>query len=425
MTQPVVASSPTPHAHQKPWTYPILKDHTLQVMTTALSTTRVHPDRMIYAFLSKVFIVNAPRPIGGKRKPGFLSFEGDNAGDALVWVLGKALLPPEEQAQRRRPGPGAVLEFLVQMANETLDMLEKGTKDEMDDAVLKGMRRCGHLAVEGRIVLPQHLRDDGTDHSGAGMATTSSTSSSARSLSTSSMSIVSSSSIGGLVGAMIRTNLQGHLPQRPSTHRTSLPLGEDFQASPVDQVVSEKESGSEGESEGTPWAEAQVDTVVPSTSSLIDAVTPADDTGSKRKRSTSQNSNGSDTTRRRYSQEDLTKSVSASQVQMMGYPTRSTNLGGYSEFHVSRLLPFPNTITTTSSLTPSFLTQQNSLSRSPTHPPWSAGFPMVDSAVQLSPGAASENEMLRRLLREARERIGELEEELRRERTGREGDRKT
>ncbi|KAJ3089999.1 hypothetical protein HDU96_003570, partial [Phlyctochytrium bullatum] len=84
----------------------------------------------------------------------------DTAEEALDWAVGKALLSPEEQAQRRRPAPGSVLEYLVACANEALRLQERGTKDEMDDAVLRGMRRCGHLAVEGRIVLPPHLRAD-------------------------------------------------------------------------------------------------------------------------------------------------------------------------------------------------------------------------------------------------------------------------
>ncbi|KAJ3097991.1 hypothetical protein HDU97_004385 [Phlyctochytrium planicorne] len=155
-TKRILINNPT--LEQRSWSHRQLLEHTFSVMRSAFNTSHGHPDRLIYGFLSKAFVVSAPRPIGGKRKPGFLQFEGDTATDALRWTLEKALLPPEEQAQRRRPPPGSVLEFLVQSANEMLEQQDTGTKDELDNTVLKGMRRCGHLNDEGRIVLPVYLR---------------------------------------------------------------------------------------------------------------------------------------------------------------------------------------------------------------------------------------------------------------------------
>ncbi|KAJ3117396.1 hypothetical protein HDU96_006921, partial [Phlyctochytrium bullatum] len=70
-TRRLLAQTPLPD--QRNWTYHQLKDHTLRTLHQAFSSSReprVHPHRLGYAFLSKVFVVNAPRPIGGKRRPG-------------------------------------------------------------------------------------------------------------------------------------------------------------------------------------------------------------------------------------------------------------------------------------------------------------------------------------------------------------------
>ncbi|KAJ3207098.1 hypothetical protein HDU67_007681 [Dinochytrium kinnereticum] len=130
-----------PTGSQVLWDIRRLRDDTVAAFHSALSETGAVPERLIYAFASKVFSVNMPRPIGGKRNPGFLTFTGASASDLVVWIVENASGAPGRRGRGRPLKPGELLEMVVEEFNGVLALQYGGCKDELDNAVLKGMRR--------------------------------------------------------------------------------------------------------------------------------------------------------------------------------------------------------------------------------------------------------------------------------------------
>ncbi|KAJ3203979.1 hypothetical protein HDU67_009845 [Dinochytrium kinnereticum] len=124
---------------------------------------KIHRDRFIYALAGKVFTINAPHPIGGKRRPGFFAFKGQNPIEAVEWIVEQAvLLPVRGRGRRRAIPPGGVLKYVAEAVTRIGVCHRDGIKDELDDAVLKGMTRTQHFDPEnGRAVIPEHLRGYG------------------------------------------------------------------------------------------------------------------------------------------------------------------------------------------------------------------------------------------------------------------------
>ncbi|KAJ3193084.1 hypothetical protein HK101_005441 [Irineochytrium annulatum] len=124
-----------------------------------------HPDRARYLFIGKVFDLGTPRPIGGKRQPGFLSFEELGAGHAVKWILDHACKPPTRRGKKRPPEPGELLLLIVRHLNDALTLLRHADaagalKDAIDDGVLRGLVRSKHLKLTTgvRFYLPAELR---------------------------------------------------------------------------------------------------------------------------------------------------------------------------------------------------------------------------------------------------------------------------
>ncbi|KAJ3213964.1 hypothetical protein HDU67_002272 [Dinochytrium kinnereticum] len=172
--------SPTPV--QSTWLAPTVKKQYLKTLDKAIedcNTNRsptIHRDRILYAFASKVFDPKLPRPFGGKRNPGFLRFEGDNTDDLLNFIFNEVL-----QSQPHSRGKGKVcgaelLKLVIAGFNIVLRLHHGNSKDELDDSVMRGMRRSKLEAdpVGKRYVLPRHLRDVKADVSDLATTTKSS-----------------------------------------------------------------------------------------------------------------------------------------------------------------------------------------------------------------------------------------------------------
>ncbi|KAJ3113216.1 hypothetical protein HDU96_003650 [Phlyctochytrium bullatum] len=154
----VVCCQPT--GNQVMWRFERMRDECVEAFNAAIRATHAVPDRLIYAFASRVFVVEMPRPIGGKRKAGFLSFEGETPQDVLVWIVEKAIAAPMRRGRGKILNPGDLLQRVVREFNEVLQMHYAHQKDDLDNMVLKGMRRARHLVDTGaRTVLPAHLRE--------------------------------------------------------------------------------------------------------------------------------------------------------------------------------------------------------------------------------------------------------------------------
>ncbi|KAI8850179.1 hypothetical protein BC829DRAFT_432092 [Chytridium lagenaria] len=153
-------------ADEARWDIKRFKKHCKTVILEAAEDHGIQPHRMIYAMAGRVFVVTAPKPIGGKPSPGFKKFRGETPEELASWILDKAVEPPLSGRGRKKVPPGTILRFIIGQINELLRMKKDGEKDAFDDVVLKGMFRSGHLPeTGGKIVLPEYLRDKSLAHS--------------------------------------------------------------------------------------------------------------------------------------------------------------------------------------------------------------------------------------------------------------------
>ncbi|KAJ3198627.1 hypothetical protein HDU67_003484, partial [Dinochytrium kinnereticum] len=136
-----------PSAEQARWSKGELEKHCEIIFRTAISHHQSHPDRLVYGIAGKVFHKDASRPIGGKKRPGYVEFSGETAGSLLRWIIKKATNPPDSGRGRRRAAPGETLRFVVGHFNEILRLQRNRCKDELDELVLRGLSKAGHLAT--------------------------------------------------------------------------------------------------------------------------------------------------------------------------------------------------------------------------------------------------------------------------------------
>ncbi|KAJ3134853.1 hypothetical protein HK101_004312, partial [Irineochytrium annulatum] len=134
-------------------------------------------DRLVYALAGQVFTLKAPHPFGGAKKDaGFLHFDGRTVDDVLFFIVsGMFAASPAKATKKRKPSvkpkptaaggmdPNATplppsFTFVIACLNDVIDIFLSDEKDEMDQLVVRGMVRAGHLSEEGRMWLPRDVR---------------------------------------------------------------------------------------------------------------------------------------------------------------------------------------------------------------------------------------------------------------------------
>ncbi|KAJ3143920.1 hypothetical protein HK101_002947 [Irineochytrium annulatum] len=134
-------------------------------------------DRLAYALAGQVFKLKAPHPFGGQKKDaGFLHFDGHNVDDVLSFIVSGMFATSPAKARKKKkpsakPKPSAAggidadatplppsFAFVIACLNDVIDIFLSDEKDEMDQLVVRGMVRAGHLSEEGRIWLPRNVR---------------------------------------------------------------------------------------------------------------------------------------------------------------------------------------------------------------------------------------------------------------------------
>ncbi|KAJ3012119.1 UNVERIFIED_CONTAM: hypothetical protein HDU68_001362, partial [Siphonaria sp. JEL0065] len=124
------------------------------------ASTKVNPDRLTYALAGTLFYPWSPKPFGGKKrmKPGFISYQGETAQSLLFYIVSQLL-----SSTHKRKDLDSIL-FVVRAINELLELQELGQKDELDERLLKGMKKSGHIQWFGAACIPVYLqhRDEGT-----------------------------------------------------------------------------------------------------------------------------------------------------------------------------------------------------------------------------------------------------------------------
>ncbi|KAI9351475.1 hypothetical protein BDR26DRAFT_929911 [Obelidium mucronatum] len=123
------------------------------IILRAISTTQVHQDRLIYAVIGLLFIPASPKPFGGsKTKPGYRLLVGQSASDLFSQTIKVSLdrLILFKDA--------AAIEAVVAATNRVLNIQESGSRDEMNELVMKGLQKSGHIEWRQVGSLPEFLR---------------------------------------------------------------------------------------------------------------------------------------------------------------------------------------------------------------------------------------------------------------------------
>ncbi|KAJ3194630.1 hypothetical protein HK101_002274 [Irineochytrium annulatum] len=171
-----------PDEQQSLWSWDDHYRHTRTTIFRALAATGEHPDRCMYAIARFAFNPDNPRPIGGKRYPGYQKFKGVTPRDVLDWLMTVSLRPEWEVGRRRPPHPSTLITAVAVAVNDVLKLLNRREADggggggasrgrrgggrvgedkeeTMDNAVLVGMKKAGHVARD-QTYLPSHVVND-------------------------------------------------------------------------------------------------------------------------------------------------------------------------------------------------------------------------------------------------------------------------
>ncbi|KAJ3062931.1 hypothetical protein HDU98_001247 [Podochytrium sp. JEL0797] len=125
---------------------------TITSISTLFGCTRAHPERLIYGLAGTVFTPNAPPPWGGPRmRPGYVNYSGHSANDLLEYIVTGAYNMYWFSKDKR------VLEFVSTSVNKVLAMQYRGRKDPLDERLLQGLKKAGHIDWQGATTIPDYL----------------------------------------------------------------------------------------------------------------------------------------------------------------------------------------------------------------------------------------------------------------------------
>ncbi|KAJ3061480.1 DNA-directed DNA polymerase alpha catalytic subunit pol1, partial [Podochytrium sp. JEL0797] len=106
-----------------------------------------------YALAGYLFDPRSPVPFGGsKSNPGYLAFCGSSTDQLLQFILVEAYHTYWETHSKK------ALKLVCSAVNKVLRMHHQGMKDEMDEYLLKGMKKSGHCQWFGAVRVPFTLR---------------------------------------------------------------------------------------------------------------------------------------------------------------------------------------------------------------------------------------------------------------------------
>ncbi|KAJ3015522.1 UNVERIFIED_CONTAM: hypothetical protein HDU68_012693, partial [Siphonaria sp. JEL0065] len=132
-----------------------------QAILTCFQNKKCHPHRLIYCTAGRLFFSAAPLPFGGPRiNPGYTEFQGKDADELLTYIISAAY----KVYWNSRGQAG--LNVVVEVVNLVLDWQDQGLKDHLDELLMKGLKKAGHIEWFGPANVPVHLRnsfEDGVD----------------------------------------------------------------------------------------------------------------------------------------------------------------------------------------------------------------------------------------------------------------------
>ncbi|KAJ3267271.1 ZZ-type zinc finger-containing protein 3 [Chytriomyces hyalinus] len=124
------------------------------------ATTKVHPNRLIYAMAGMIYTLHAPAPFGGVHKFSTLATDtGTTANELLLYTVTRGF---DHYFKFRDRG---ALKCIVARANKVLHYQTIGLKDALDEAMLKGMKKAGRITTYSAVVIPETLKhvDESSD----------------------------------------------------------------------------------------------------------------------------------------------------------------------------------------------------------------------------------------------------------------------
>ncbi|KAI8611544.1 hypothetical protein BC830DRAFT_1140758 [Chytriomyces sp. MP71] len=127
--------------------------YSISTIMSIFSNTRAHPDRFIYALAGTIFKPESPFPFGGPRlSPGYTKFEGDNCQSLLHFIVAGTYDCYHRYRDRK------VMDLVCASIGRVLAMHYQGMKDALDERVLKGMKKSGHIEWFGAANIPDDLQ---------------------------------------------------------------------------------------------------------------------------------------------------------------------------------------------------------------------------------------------------------------------------
>ncbi|ORY28401.1 hypothetical protein BCR33DRAFT_725097, partial [Rhizoclosmatium globosum] len=119
------------------------------------SATKASRERLVYALAGLCFAASAPLPFGGGRKtaPGFASFTGRSPSALLDWII-KGTYRTHWDLKNK-----VAIKFVCEQINRVVVLQTLGgRKDELDELMLKGMKKAGHCEWFGAHYIPDKYR---------------------------------------------------------------------------------------------------------------------------------------------------------------------------------------------------------------------------------------------------------------------------
>ncbi|KAI8608637.1 hypothetical protein BC830DRAFT_1154457 [Chytriomyces sp. MP71] len=127
--------------------------YSISTIMSILANTQAHPDRLIYALAGTVFKPESPIPFGGPRlSPGYAQFKGESCQSLLHFIVAGAYDCYHRYRDRK------VMDLVCISIGRVLAMHYQGMKDALDERVLKGMKKSGHIEWFGAANIPDDLQ---------------------------------------------------------------------------------------------------------------------------------------------------------------------------------------------------------------------------------------------------------------------------
>ncbi|KAJ3249458.1 hypothetical protein HDU77_007709 [Chytriomyces hyalinus] len=117
------------------------------------SISKVSPSRLIYITAGLAFDAASPKPFGGpKTHPGYVEYDGTTVASLLQYLI-------ESSFKRYWTYRGReALDFVVSCVNQARELQFAGNADILNELMLKGMKKAGHIPWNALVTIPEALR---------------------------------------------------------------------------------------------------------------------------------------------------------------------------------------------------------------------------------------------------------------------------